>query len=315
MKPLNQSEILELQSESLAAEAYDSLYHSSPILTQHTKSFCQYIAEHVSASNRPIFRILDLGCASASLWPFLLPLLPPTVSIEGVDLSPEMLEIASSKYPDHRFRQGHFRSIPYPDSSFDLVVVSSAFHHISDLSLDESLEEIRRVLDEHGTLMGREPLSSQRFLDKGGYTSGVFMHLRHLLYHLTGTQELPEPDPGPDHHAYDPNFFVPKIHSHLTVTNLRFRNPLSIVLGRINHPKVTSFALNLDKLLSHRGGSEIWYTAKKNFTTLSALNDAIEQAFIENEISTSEVHLVLSFVQSYLPQLLVELSDDYGDLT
>ena len=64
--------------------------------------------------------------------------------VQGVDESPDMLEVARTKVPDAQFSLGDLRSLPLPSDSVDLVVCSLALTHLRNL--DEPLAEFGRVL-------------------------------------------------------------------------------------------------------------------------------------------------------------------------
>lgn len=119
------------------------------------------------------------------------------------------------------------------------------------------------------------------------------MHLRHMAYRLSGTREYPEPDPGPDHHAYHPKEFLDAIDSVLTVINVEFRNPASLFLARIQHPTVVKLALHLDEYIRHREGQEVHYVARKNFSTASDVNTCIAKALFDNRIKDHEMKALM----------------------
>ena len=56
-----------------------------------------------------------------------------------------------------RARAGFATSIPWPDASFDTVVVSEVLEHLDDATLEGSLAEIRRVLRPGGRILGTVP--------------------------------------------------------------------------------------------------------------------------------------------------------------
>ena len=206
------AEQTEKEYEQQMAHRYNNDYLEPPIMQEHASAFVKYVSQNV----KPGDRVLDLGCASATLWGHFKKLLPDDITLVGVDLSPEMLNQARVQFPEGDFREGSFLDIPSKDAEFDVVIVSSAFHHINDLLLPDSLKEISRVMDEHGILIGREPLLTGRLGDRGGWFSGLLMSLRHLVYRLTHTREYPEPDPGIDHHAYNVLDFLDIINSKST---------------------------------------------------------------------------------------------------
>jgi ubiquinone/menaquinone biosynthesis C-methylase UbiE len=291
--------------EDQIADRYDRDYHESPIMSANAKNFVEFLSSKV----RPGDRILDLGCASASLWPHYKAILSDDVQITGMDLSPRMIEIARERYPEDIFKVGSFFDIGFEPGSFDVVVVSSALHHIGDDLLPTALTNICSVLEEHGQLVGREPLCVSRLTDKGGWFSGAVMNLRHLAYRLTRTKEYPEPDPGPDHHAYDPRMFIDAINKHLTVTDVQFKHPVSLMLSRSTHPTVTAIALHLDEAVGNRGGQEIFYAARKNFAAGDDVRYCIEQSFASNEVSPIDRAEFLIQLQAAAEAISLKIAD------
>lgn len=276
----NDDDKQEREYEDFMAHRYNRDYHEPPIMQEHSRTFVKYLAQVV----RPNDRILDLGCASASLWPLFKEILDPSVSLVGVDLSPKMITEAQQLFPDGDFRVGSMTQVPAAAGEFDIVIVSSAFHHISDDMLPEALNEISRVLDEHGALIGREPLVSDRLGDRGGWIGGALMHLRHLAYRLTHTREYPEPDPGPHHHAYEVRHFLGMISDKFTVTNIKFKNPISFFLARSRHPIVEKIAIMLDELIDHKEGQELLYLARKNYIDAGEVSHCIEKEIKNNYV-------------------------------
>lgn len=271
---------LERRYNNLMAHRYDTDYHSFPIMQRHTMSFVEYLSHHLPSNGV----VLDLGCASGSLWNYFHDKLPSSTQVIGVDLSPAMIEVARNKFPNGDFRLGSLTEIPVADRSIDVVVVSSAFHHLADEALPNSLREIDRVLMEHGKLVGREPLSTGRIGDRGGALAGGLMTMRHIAYRLTGAKDYPEPDPGPDHHAYDAESFLQAIENYFPIINISFRNPVSHFVARSVSPVVIQVALKLDDILSHKEGQEVHYVAQKNSFNLNDHESIIDQALIENKV-------------------------------
>jgi ubiquinone/menaquinone biosynthesis C-methylase UbiE len=271
---------LELAYENEMAHRYNRDYHEPPIMKMHAENFVKYISSVV----RPGDRVLDLGCASASLWDLFKKNFDESVSLVGVDISEKMLDEARKHHPDGDFRIGEMTAIPCESGAFDVVIVSSAFHHIADSVLPLALAEINRVLDEHGTLIGREPVVLGRLGDRGGWISAALMSMRHAAYRLTHTREYPEPDPGPDHHAYDPKFFLGAVGNHLKIIKIDFRNPVSLFFSRIRHPIIANIAMLLDQIVGHKEGQEVCYVAGKNYYTHEDAKSMIAKALEENHI-------------------------------
>jgi SAM-dependent methyltransferase len=56
-----------------------------------------------------------------------------------------------------RARCGVAQSVPWPDASFDAVVMSEVFEHLDDETLGHAIAEAQRVLRPGGTLLGTVP--------------------------------------------------------------------------------------------------------------------------------------------------------------
>jgi ubiquinone/menaquinone biosynthesis C-methylase UbiE len=92
--------------------------------------------------------VLDVGTGPGRV-PRLIAAAYPTVEVEGVDLSPEMIARATStanrtRTSNLRFRVGDVAALPFADNSVDLVVSTLSLHHWDDPAA--GLNEIVRVL-------------------------------------------------------------------------------------------------------------------------------------------------------------------------
>lgn len=77
------------------------------------------------------------------------------VTIEAVDRSHQVLAAAaewSVGYPEIRLRQAEAPPLPYPDDSFDYVLCSLFFHHLTEAQGIHLLREMRRVA-RHGLIV------------------------------------------------------------------------------------------------------------------------------------------------------------------
>ena len=287
--------------ENAMAARYNRDYHEAPLMRWHSESFVRYVARHYVPGDR----VLDLGCGPASLWEYFRGELANPGALVGVDLSDGMIDEAKRLCPDGDFRVGSMFSIPAGAGEFDIVVVSSAFHHVADESLTRALKEIHRVLDEHGRVIGREPLAKGRVGDRGGYLATALMSLRHLIYGLTHTREYPEPEIGPVHHAYDPKEFSELISRVFTLVEVEFRNPVSLFLARVKHPTAVAIGKLLDEAVGHKEGQEIHYLAAKNYTSAADVKHAVERALEENRLA--DIPAFLALVEAAAMRIEAEL--------
>jgi ubiquinone/menaquinone biosynthesis C-methylase UbiE len=96
-------------------------------------------------------RLLDIGCGTASLFQAIVAKYP-SVELVGVDLSPEMLEVAHKKLGDQAvFLTAQAQSLSLPSGSFDVVVSCNAFHYWR--RPEECLSEAARVLKPNGKMV------------------------------------------------------------------------------------------------------------------------------------------------------------------
>jgi ubiquinone/menaquinone biosynthesis C-methylase UbiE len=104
---------------------------------------------------RDLGRVVDVGCGTGNLLPFLSASGARMEGCAGVDLSPEMLRVAVGKARDVEARTafvgGDAERLPLRDASFDTAVSASALHYWGDAHA--GLAEIRRVLRPGGRLL------------------------------------------------------------------------------------------------------------------------------------------------------------------
>lgn len=79
-------------------------------------------------------RLLDIACGTGRLGA-LLRHEHPGLDITGIDLSPDMLEVARRRLPEDartRWQQGTLESVELASDSFDVVTCNNAFHLLPD---------------------------------------------------------------------------------------------------------------------------------------------------------------------------------------
>ncbi len=98
---------------------------------------------------RPGDRILDLGSAGGAMTHYLATF---GAHVVGVDAEPRAIEIASRLFPRLRFEVADVTALPFPARSFEKAVAADLVEHMGDATLEQMLDEVRRVLVPAGSL-------------------------------------------------------------------------------------------------------------------------------------------------------------------
>jgi SAM-dependent methyltransferase len=146
----------ENRKEYIPALSYDwltFLYDPLIRLTMREMAFKRHLIR--ACSIREGHRVLDLGCGTATLT-LLIKKTHPGAEVRGLDGDERVLEIAWGKAErsglEITLDRGMSYDLPYPDGSFDRVLSSLVFHHLTREKKKETFQEILRVLRPGGGL-------------------------------------------------------------------------------------------------------------------------------------------------------------------
>lgn len=96
----------------------------------------------------PVRRALDIGCGEGR---FCRLLARQGIETTGIDPTGALIEAARQNHPQGRYLVGRAESLPFPDSSFDLVVSYLSLVDIEDLAA--AAAEMVRVMAPGGKLL------------------------------------------------------------------------------------------------------------------------------------------------------------------
>lgn len=138
-----------IKANSTAAFNQQAATYDKDIKGQHARSLYPVLLEKLS--HIPFQSALDLGCGTGEMLKLILQA-DHRKKLYGIDLSEEMLIVARSKLPDQgKLLLGDSESLPFPDSSFDVVYCNDSFYHYP--APQNVLREVHRVLKPGGTFL------------------------------------------------------------------------------------------------------------------------------------------------------------------
>lgn len=122
-------------------------------------------------------RVVDVGCGPGRIAAHLNEL---GLDAAGIDLSPEMIEIARRDHPGLRFEVGSMTDLDLPDASMAGLVAWYSLIHIPDDEISSVFAHFRRVLQPGGLLLlGFHVGDESRLLTQGyGHPMKVHIHRR-----------------------------------------------------------------------------------------------------------------------------------------
>jgi ubiquinone/menaquinone biosynthesis C-methylase UbiE len=94
--------------------------------------------------------LVDVACGTGLL-AHMLRQHRPTLSITGVDISPDMLAKARQRIPNITWCIGRAEQLPVESGQFDVLTCTNAFHLVQDAAA--ALTEFRRVVRPGGTIV------------------------------------------------------------------------------------------------------------------------------------------------------------------
>ena len=144
---------LSIKEFTEAARAYDSDH--AGIYEMCRDDYPQMLAE---LEKEPFDAVLDVGCGTGAVLALLHEKYPDRRYV-GLDLTPEMIEVARTKVaPGMEFVVGDAENLPFDEASFDAVLCSNSFHHYPNPAA--FLAGALRVLRPGGRLILRDYTSS-----------------------------------------------------------------------------------------------------------------------------------------------------------
>lgn len=136
---------------ALGYEMLTALYDPVVALTTRERTFKQLLIQQ--AAIRDGQTVLDLACGTGTLAIWIKQHVPGA-RVHGMDADSKILSLAERKAKkngvDILFAHGFSTHLPYDDASFDRVLCSLFFHHLSREDKGRTIREVLRVLKPNG---------------------------------------------------------------------------------------------------------------------------------------------------------------------
>ena len=120
-----------IQSYNQNTKAYADKFMCHAPYAKQAKAFAELLRSGDS--------VLDIGCGPGNVAKQLLA--AKALQITGVDLSEEMVKLASANVPSGRFYCQDIRQAEFVTGSFDAVVLSFSIVHLQDAEADKLLRQ------------------------------------------------------------------------------------------------------------------------------------------------------------------------------
>ena len=139
---------------ALRFDALTRLYDPVVAITSREHGFKRRVIEHARIKDGE--SVLDLGCGTGTL-AIEVKKERPKAKVTGLDGDKAILERAKVKAKDAgvkiSFQYGLSNDLPYDARSFDVVLSTLLFHHLTDEAKADTAEEVRRILRLGGRLL------------------------------------------------------------------------------------------------------------------------------------------------------------------
>ena len=156
----------------LAYDVLTPLYDGVINLLAYGKAFKRMTLELSEIADGE--KVLDVGCGSGTLL-IEAKTRYPNSDFVGIDPDKKILRFAERKLEQAGVRarlvQGFAQELPFPAASFDLVISTLIFHHLSSPVKIEATREIYRILKEKGRFLLAD------FGKPNSTLNGLFLHL------------------------------------------------------------------------------------------------------------------------------------------
>lgn len=161
-----------------AAQVYQEKFMDLSLYHDSFDQFCSLIAA-------PNARVLDIGCGPGNISRYLLSQRPDFI-LEGIDLAPNMIELARQNNPGARFSVMDCRHISQLPGTYHAVMCGFCMPYLSKTDCQKLIRDCATLLEPGGivyfsTMEGDYSQSGYRSSSDGKYKTYMYFHEAELL--------------------------------------------------------------------------------------------------------------------------------------
>ncbi|WP_026705306.1 class I SAM-dependent DNA methyltransferase [Flavobacterium soli] len=154
------------------ASLYEEHFMDLDLYNDSYDTFC----EAIEKSNP---KILEIGCGPGNITKYMLSK-RPDFDLEGIDIAPNMIELAKKNNPNATFRVMDSRNIDQLKTEYDGIICGFCIPYLSKSDCSKLVKDIKNLFSEKGILY----LSFiEGDYEKSGYQSGSSGDQVYFYYH------------------------------------------------------------------------------------------------------------------------------------
>lgn len=135
-------------------------------------------------------RVLELGCANGRDAEIIL---EKTKNYLGVDGAEGLLDIFRNRFPDASVKLADFRTLTFPEQSFDIVFDFASLFHLDKLELKNILRNIHGWLRKNGILVTTGKYGEyQKFINPEQGNKIQYFYKPEIIFELASNFEIVE---------------------------------------------------------------------------------------------------------------------------
>jgi len=126
------------------AQLYQAKFMDLDLYDDSYDAFCQQLKKSAPS-------ILEIGCGPGNITKYLLSKIPDA-KILGIDIAPNMIDLAKANNPKAKFEVMDARALDLLDAKYDAILCGFCLPYLSEGNVTKMIADSGRLLEEKGLL-------------------------------------------------------------------------------------------------------------------------------------------------------------------